>query len=113
MKNCYIKGPTGPKGRERLGVIYLATFEGIITINDNSIPYELVNLAKTTLYLKTPNIANLNTNSYFVNAPLTIIIDEIISNEQIGFLKFIKKESTPDMDCPYCGGTMLPLDLKN
>ena len=32
---------------------------GIITINDNSIPYELVNLAKTTLYLKTPNIANL------------------------------------------------------
>ena len=56
--------------------------QGIITINDNSIPYELVNLAKTTLYLKTPNIANLNTNSYFDNAPLTIIIDEIISNEQ-------------------------------
>ncbi len=52
MKNCYIKGPTGPKGRERLGVIYLATFEGIITINDNSIPYELVNLAKTTPLFK-------------------------------------------------------------
>ena len=54
--------------------------QGVITINDNSIPYELVNLAKTTLYLKTPNIANLNTNSYFANAPLTIIIDEIISS---------------------------------
>ena len=27
LKNCYIKWPTDPKGRERLGVVYLATFE--------------------------------------------------------------------------------------
>lgn len=40
-------------------------------------------------------------------------VPSFVINEQIGFLKFIKKESTPEMDCPYCGGTMLPLDLKN
>ncbi len=40
-------------------------------------------------------------------------VPSFVINEQIGFLKFIKKESTPKMDCPYCGSTMLPLDLKN
>ena len=55
--------------------------QGIITVNDNKTPYELVNLSKKTIYLKTPDIANINTNSYFTNAPVTIIIDEINSKK--------------------------------
>ena len=37
----------------------------------------------------------------------------VIIGEHLGFLNFIKKRSTPKMECPYCGGTMLPIDLKN
>ena len=55
--------------------------QGIITVNDDKTPYELVNLSKKTIYLKTPDIANINTNSYFANAPVTIIIDEINSKK--------------------------------
>ena len=55
--------------------------QGIITVNDSKIPYELVNLSKKTIYLKIPDIANINTNSYFANAPVTIIIDEINSKK--------------------------------
>ena len=36
-----------------------------------------------------------------------------IIGEHLGFLNFIKKKSTLKMECPYCGGTMLPIDLKN
>lgn len=37
-----------------------------------------------------------------------------IVSEQIGFLKFINKKANPKMDCPYCGGPMLPIEnLKN
>lgn len=38
-------------------------------------------------------------------------VPSFVVNEHMGFLKFIKKESTSEMDCPYCGGTMFPLDL--
>ena len=37
----------------------------------------------------------------------------VIIGEHLGFLNFIKKKSIPKMECPYCGGTMLPIDLKN
>ena len=37
----------------------------------------------------------------------------VIIGEHLGFLNFIKKRSAPKMECPYCGGTMLPIDLKN
>ena len=40
-------------------------------------------------------------------------VPDFIVNECMGFLKFIKKKSTPKMDCPYCGSTMLPIDLDN
>ncbi len=33
-----------------------------------------------------------------------------IINEHIGFLKFIKKKDTPKMECPYCNGTMIPIE---
>lgn len=37
-----------------------------------------------------------------------------IVHEQAGFLKFIgKKKSIPNMQCPYCNGTMLPIDIDN
>jgi len=36
-----------------------------------------------------------------------------IINEQIGFIKYIKKKkSIPKFECPYCGNDMLPLDVK-
>ena len=37
----------------------------------------------------------------------------VIIGEHLGFLNFIKKRSTPKMECPYCGGTMSAIDLKN
>ena len=37
----------------------------------------------------------------------------VIIGEHPGFLNFTKKKSTPKMECPYCGGTMLHIDLKN
>lgn len=55
--------------------------QGIITVNDNKTPYELVNLSKKPTYLKTPDITNINTNSYFANTHVTIIIDEINSKK--------------------------------
>jgi len=33
-----------------------------------------------------------------------------IVSEQLGFLKFIKKKDTPKMECPYCNGTMVPIE---
>ena len=37
----------------------------------------------------------------------------VIIGEHLGFLNFIKKKSIPKMECPYCGGTMLAINLKN
>ena len=33
-----------------------------------------------------------------------------IVNEQVGFLKFMKRKSIPKMECPYCNGTMIVKD---
>ena len=33
-----------------------------------------------------------------------------VVNEHMGFLKFIKKKDTPKMECPYCNGTMIPIE---
>ncbi len=33
-----------------------------------------------------------------------------IVSEQMGFLRFIKKKDTPKMECPYCNGTMVPIE---
>ena len=38
-------------------------------------------------------------------------VPSFIVNEHMGFLKFIKKNKISEMYCPYCGGTMFPLDL--
>lgn len=36
-------------------------------------------------------------------------VPSFIVNEQLGFLKFIKKKASPNMDCPYCGKTSIPI----
>ncbi len=48
--------------------------QGLLQINDVNKTYELVNLSKRSIYLKTPALTNINTNSYFVNSPVNIII---------------------------------------
>ena len=59
------------------------------------------------------------TNTIIIKYDFPIILkmaqigSSFVVSEQMEFLKFIKRKSTSEMDCPYCGGTMLPLDLKN
>lgn len=33
-----------------------------------------------------------------------------VIGEHMGFLKFIKNKDTPKMECPYCNGTMIPIE---
>lgn len=42
-------------------------------------------------------------------------VPDFIVSEYMELLKFTKKENypTPEMEYPYCNGTMLPIDLKN
>ena len=49
--------------------------QGIIAINSTNDLYELINLSKRTIYLNTPDITNIKSNSYFTNAPITILIE--------------------------------------
>lgn len=49
--------------------------QGLLSVADITKAYELVNLSKRSIYLKTPDLQNINSNSYFVNAPLSIIIE--------------------------------------
>lgn len=49
--------------------------QGICIISDISEPIELVNLTKRSIYLDTPNIMNTITDSYFINAPVTLLIE--------------------------------------
>lgn len=48
--------------------------QGIISVMDTDILYELCNLSKSTIFLETPDIMNLVSNSYFSNALITIVI---------------------------------------
>ena len=48
---------------------------GILSINNPEKKYELVNISENTLYLITPFINNLNTNSYFANSTVTLLIE--------------------------------------
>lgn len=51
------------------------TANGIVAVGDPSILYSLVNLGKKSIYLKTPDLKNINSNSYFVNSPVLITIE--------------------------------------
>lgn len=49
--------------------------EGIISVMDTNKNYELVNLSKKDIYLNTPDIINIKSNSYFTNPLISIIIE--------------------------------------
>ncbi len=49
--------------------------QGIIAINDINESYELVNLSNKSIYLNTPDLLNINSNSYFTNNSITMIIE--------------------------------------
>ncbi len=48
---------------------------GIVSINDTNASYELANLNMYPLYLITPFINDINTNSYFANSTVTLFIE--------------------------------------
>lgn len=48
---------------------------GIISVVDTNISFELANLGKYPIYLETPLLSNINSNSYFANPLVTIVID--------------------------------------
>ena len=51
------------------------TAQGILAVVDTNTEYSLVNLSKKSIYLKTPDLKNINSNSYFVNSPVLITIE--------------------------------------
>lgn len=51
------------------------TADGILVVLDTNVEYNLVNLSKQSIYLKTPDLKNINSNYYFVNSLVTIIIE--------------------------------------
>lgn len=48
---------------------------GIISVEDTNNLYELVNLSKYTIYLDTPDLNDIASNSYFSNAYVTLVIE--------------------------------------
>lgn len=61
------------------------TSEGIITVVNTNNTYELVNLSKEKIFLNSPSIDDVSSNSYFTN-PLAIIIIEYLGrarNEEV------------------------------
>ena len=56
------------------------TGQGILAINDTSQLYELVNLGPETIYLHSPDLKYIDSNSYFTN-PLVNILIEYLGRE--------------------------------
>lgn len=57
------------------GESMLLSTSGIISVVDTSVMYELANLGKYTIYLESPDINNILSNSYFANPLVTMVID--------------------------------------
>lgn len=53
------------------------TANGIVAVVGPSILYSLVNLGKKSIYLKTPDLKNINSNSYLFNSPVSILFEYI------------------------------------
>ncbi len=49
--------------------------DGIVTVEDTSNKYELINLTSKEFFLRSPAINDINTNSYFANATVRLIIE--------------------------------------
>lgn len=56
--------------------------EGMIAIADTKDTYELVNLSNQTIYLNSPDLNDISSNSYFTNSLVTIFI-EYLGRQQI------------------------------
>lgn len=48
--------------------------QGVISVMDSDTLYELCNLSKSTIFLDTPDIMNISSNSYFSNPLITMVI---------------------------------------
>lgn len=53
------------------------TSSGILSINNINDTYELVNLGPKTIYLNTPDLNHIKSNSYFTNTLVNLIIEYI------------------------------------
>ena len=51
------------------------TAQGILSVNNTSNLYEVVNVSKTSICLDSPDLQNINTISYFVNPFVNIVIE--------------------------------------
>lgn len=51
------------------------TASGIIAVVNTDTSYELANLGKYPIYLETPDMVNISSDSYFANSLVTIVID--------------------------------------
>ena len=51
------------------------TAQGILSVNNPANLYEVVNLGKKSICLDSPDLKNINTNSYFVNPFVNIVIE--------------------------------------
>lgn len=49
--------------------------QGILSITSKDTEYSIVNLGKKDIYLKTPDLKDISSKSYFTNSPVTIIIE--------------------------------------
>lgn len=49
--------------------------EGILSIDSTNDLYELSNVSKRNIYLNTPDLQNIDSDSYFTNSSLTLIIE--------------------------------------
>ena len=48
---------------------------GVITVNNLDEQYELVNLGNKDIYLNSPDLNNIKSDSYFTKSLVTIIIE--------------------------------------
>lgn len=48
---------------------------GVITVNNLDEQYEVVNLGNKDIYLNSPDLNNIKSDSYFTNSLVTIIIE--------------------------------------
>lgn len=69
--NIYIAGSLLYKNDD----IKQINLQGIIAISDINELYELINLSNKSIYLNTPDILNIDSNSYFTNNSITMIIE--------------------------------------
>lgn len=69
--NIYVGASSFYRNEETLNI----HAEGILSIDSTNDLYELSNLSKRNIYLNTPDLQNIDSDSYFTNSSLTLIIE--------------------------------------